>query len=272
VASSVAGVLALGIYGLLPPSDPLYHSQKLSYWLQGYDGRIDSHNTSGSTVVTPKDADEAVRQLGDKAMPTLLRMLSENDSKAMLKFLELAQRQHYITFRHVPAERLNAEAAWGFMALGPKGSNAVPGLVRIYKKKISPDSISRTAASLGYIGRPASNAVPVLLRAVDDRDGEVRRGAIFALGQIRAEPAEVVPALIASLQDPYSSRGSPNRVLAAQALGGYGVQAKPAVPALLQMANDPREFLASFTAEQSLKSIDPGAVARVNPRGLKPGY
>ena len=264
--------MALGVFGLLPPSDPIYHGQKLSYWVQGYDGRIDSRISGNSTVVTPKEADEAVRQLGDRATPTLLRMLAERDSKAMLKFLELAERQHYITFRHVPAERLNAEAAWGFMALGPKGSNAVPGLVRIYKSRISPESVSRTAASLGYIGRPASNAVPALLRGVDDKDGEVRRGAIFALGQIRSGPAEVVPALIASLQDPYSSKGSPNRVLAAQALGGYGVQARPAVPALLQMANDPHEFLASFTAEQSLKSIDPGAVAKVNPRGLKPGY
>ena len=77
----------------------------------------------------------------------------------------------------------------------------IGGLIRVAQDSTSafrPAAIGR----LGMFGAAASEAVPVLLPLVDDREMMVRLMAINALGQIHAQPDVAIPALTNHLADP----------------------------------------------------------------------
>jgi HEAT repeat protein len=59
----------------------------------------------------------------------------------------------------------------------------------------------------------------------------IRNNAVFALGQIGAQPAMVVPALTRCLEDPFDN----TRANAANALAVFKKDARSAVPALLKL-------------------------------------
>jgi len=90
--------------------------------------------------VEQQEADEAVRQAGTNALPTLLRMLRAKDSVQKVKFLALAERQHFIKIKYTPAEELNYRALSGFGVLRAKAQSAVPALIEIANKNVSHDS------------------------------------------------------------------------------------------------------------------------------------
>ena len=82
---------------------------------------------------------------------------------------------------------------------------------------------SDMARTLGRIGKPA---IPALIRALQSKDPDLRRFAAQALGQMRDEAGEAVPALIAALDDPALE------ATVANTFGRIGPAAAPAVPAL----------------------------------------
>ena len=89
------------------------------------------------------------------------------------------------------------------VALTKMGKDAVPVLIQALQ---DPDVSVRVALPLGQIGTPdaikaANSAVPTLIQALQDPD--VRLNAALALGQIGTPDAikEAVPALIKALQD-----------------------------------------------------------------------
>jgi HEAT repeat protein len=88
--------------------------------------------------------------------------------------------------------------------------------------------------ALGYLGKGVDEAVPALLRAMDDTQPQVRHEAVGALGLLKARAA--VPAIVAMLREgdrPYL------RVRAALALAQIGPDAEEARSALLdQLGRD----------------------------------
>jgi CheY-like chemotaxis protein len=56
------------------------------------------------------------------------------------------------------------------------------------------------AGALGEIGPGASDAVPVLVKALDDENANVRQSAAYVLGQIGPSASEAVPKLIEALE------------------------------------------------------------------------
>jgi HEAT repeat protein len=93
------------------------------------------------------------------------------------------------------------------------------------------------------------------LREAGSTNEEVRLNAVRTLAWIHAEPSVVVPALVASLSDTNVFV----REVAAEGLGGFGTDARQAVPALLRLLSDPAEYVAPSNA---LKKIDPDAAAK----------
>lgn len=77
-------------------------------------------------------------------------------------------------------------------------------------------------------------AVPELIKALEDEDPEVRSAAAVALGQIGPDAKTAVPNLIWALSD----RETEVRMYAALGLRGIGPDAKDAVPELLRALND----------------------------------
>ena len=176
--------------------EPVYQGKSLSVWLQGY---IQGGSYIG--VWPEPEVDEAVRQIGTNAIPTLLHMLRAHDSKLKLALLRLSYK-HDFTGMWVHSSIFSPwQAATAFHALGANASNAVPRLIQIYRDKISVDSQGGCAEALGWIGSAASGAIPDLMSAATNLDHTLRAVAIEALGHIHAKPELVLPLLTTSLQD-----------------------------------------------------------------------
>ncbi len=92
-------------------SEPTYQGKPLTYWLKGFG--------SGSPDEVTLKANEAVRQIGTNAIPTLLRLLKAKDSKFKLKFIQLTSKQHLINikWRTSGKQQLEAEIGFGFFGL-----------------------------------------------------------------------------------------------------------------------------------------------------------
>jgi HEAT repeat protein len=237
--------------------EPVYQGRALSYWLEGYDtGNDNQTHPKGPSPPTFVEANEAIRQIGTNAVPALLQMLEQKDSKFKLAIMGLLQMQHLIKIPNSSANR-NFEANQGFVALCPRASNAVPQLIEIFDRNPAPFPKQAIPAILGYIGPPAVQAIPALLRGVTHTNGIVRGNAIFALRQIHAVPHLVVPALIKCLNDPDIWV----RAQAVRSLGVFGKDAQLAVPALIQLWQKEPLRLATSTPTSNLElSLDGGIV------------
>lgn len=125
---ALAGVIAWQVLHL---REPVYQGKRLSSWLEAYK----LHGVAGVETWQVRGeqqkADEAVRQAGTNALPTLLRTLWAKDSALKLKLMDLAGRQHFIKVKYTPAEELNYRACWAFGVLRAKARSAVPALIEI---------------------------------------------------------------------------------------------------------------------------------------------
>src|SRR5437773_6189772 len=246
---ATAGVI---VWQGLREREPVYQGKPLSVWLQRY-------NTHGSFIglrPEPK-ADEAVRQIGTNAIPTLLHMLSAHDSKLKLALMRSSGKYHFMGIPVVPAFFPTRQAAAAFHALGANASNAVPRLIQTYREKIGSDSQCGCAEALGWIGPAASEAIPDLVSAATNSDNTLRWVAVAALAHLHAEPEFVLPVLVAALRDP----DPVVRKHAVWTLEGLGAAAELAVPALTQSLVDSNFFM-STDVSNALKAIDPAAAAK----------
>jgi len=131
----------------------------------------------------------------------------------------------------------------------------VAALIQRLKDKNTNVKVRRNAAlALGFMKANQKEAVPALVAALKDPDAEVRRDAAFALGEIGPGAKEAVPALIAALKDP---DGGVRRI-AIGVLGMIGLGAKEAVPALIAALKDPDAGVRG-SAAQALGWIGLGA-------------
>jgi len=106
-----------------------------------------------------------------------------------------------------------------------------------------------TARLLAHCGKPA---VPALADVAETSDNPFKRlYALLALQEIGPQAAEAVPALIRMLNERGESK-DPEAV--ANALGGIGPSARAAVPALEKALADPDESVHAAAAE-ALKKI-----------------
>jgi hypothetical protein len=261
----LAGAAGIALLALRPAPEPVYQGKRLSVWLHGYEG-LNMINMDRRRETT-----EAVRNMGTNVIPFLLRRLRQTDSSFNNRLLQLLAKQHIVKISYTPARDLNLEAEEAFNALGARASNAVPELIRIYSGNISKDSQWTVAASLGSIGPAASNAVPLLLEHASagptsntnntffsEAVQPVRRSAITALGRIHAQPATVVPVLAELLGESNLSI----QTSAAIALGEFGSNAKPAVPAMIKFYNNETDNMAKAGTGATIKRIDPEAAAK----------
>ena len=132
------------------PPEPTYHGKPLSAWLESYFG--------GGSVIGAwpnPETDEAIRQIGTNAIPTMLKMLKARDSKWKFALAELSRKQDFVRIKlplswwgsYVPT----ITAAQGFVALGATASNAVPQLIEIFRKN-APQSQLCSVIALGSVG------------------------------------------------------------------------------------------------------------------------
>jgi len=237
---------------LRPDPEPIYQGKPLSYWLRGFD--------SGSTPSAQGKADEAMRQIGTNAIPTLLRMLKPTDSQFKLNLIQFAKKQNLINIKWRTAWTLHREALFGFRCLGPQGKTAVPALLEIYNERRSGQYYRDCvffAQTFATMGPDASNAVPQLVQDTTDTKIYTRLYAVGALAGIHARPDLALPALVKSLSDPIDTI----RAEAIAGLGAFGTNAQSAVPDLLKALADPSPAVRN-NAASALQQIDPEAAAK----------
>ena len=255
------------------PREPVYKGRTLHYWLRGYRAGGQQWNDSNQQL-----ADEAVRHFGTNSFPILLEMVTARETAASLKlvrwsvkwrrwarklpFVKIAPYPRYQSYDAV-------EASHAFRTLGPQASNAVPALVRLLDQDLPPPNHEMILGVLGFIGPSAKEAVTAVLRDLRAPDPSYRENAFFALCHIHPESELVVTNAIQALSDgDYTVCAQ-----AAKALEMYGAEAKPAVPALLEMIQKwsgrpftPRRYPVFIypdeAAKEALKAIDPEAALK----------
>ena len=136
-------------------------------------------------------------------------------------------------------------------ALGAIGASAVPQLIETLKDENG--STRRMAAyALAAVGAPAVSALSEALQHTDDA---VRVEATYALAQIGDAAELAIPALIERAKD----ENAEVRRYLAEAFGGLGTTAAPAVPALTDMVASDEDGHARFEAALALAQIGPAA-------------
>jgi HEAT repeat protein len=182
---------------------------------------------------------------------------------ALIKLLESAQEEKF------------KQSAVG--ALAKIGKKAVPALIELCEDKRADSAFKRSAANvLGEIGEQAKEAVPALLKLLDNpqditkivvaqalghigdkaaapalikllgdpkAEEDVREAVSRAVGAIGEKGAPVVPALTHMLEDPQADRDT--KWYAGEALGWIGKNAAPAVPVLIRLLEDPNASIAT---------------------------
>ncbi len=136
-------------------------------------------------------------------------------------------------------------------ALGTIGEPAVPQLIETLSDENGPTR-RMAAYALAAVGTPA---VPALSEALQHTEDAVRIEATYALAQIGDSAETAIPTLIEHAKDPAAEV----RRYIADAFGGIGPAAAPAVPALIEMLENDEDKQARFEAALALAQIGPAS-------------
>jgi HEAT repeat protein len=149
----------------------------------------------------------------------------------------------------------------------PPRREDVPKLLASLKKSPSAKERAFAADQIGRLGQIQASAVkdciePLLLALKKDTDSDVRRASAEALGKIAPDPEmyETIPALTEALKDKSLDVG----LAAVTALGRYGADARPALPAL-------REFQKTKATDKKLGQIVTAAIKEISGAKKKGG-
>jgi len=254
-------LLALAVLGglvweIMRNREPVYEGEPLSFWLQGYD-------QDQRTETSIQAADQALQHLGTNAIPTLLRLIQAEDPPLERKLFAWLGKQHYVKVHHISDFERRNQALIGFGKLGADGRGAVPDLLKIHQHGRTTEDRVCVIRALGSIGPAAKSAMPRLLEwlatqsdVYNRSDLCIRGNLVWAIGQIHSDPQAAVPELIKYLAD---NEKSGITATAIHALGAYGADAKPAIPALLHSLNRQDRFVPQ-EAYNALKQIDSNSV------------
>ncbi len=227
-----------------------------------------------------KDADEttmryamdAFAALGAPAVPRLTNALKHEKFRVEIAYAlgrigpaaagatgELAK---LVEDKH---SRVAHEAIIALGDIGPGAKDAVPALTKALEQADDRDlNFGAIAFALGKIGPGAAAAESALLKQLESKDDNVRLLSAWALAQICPASADVaakaVPVLAAGLALPVVE----DRLLSAEALGGFGPLAKSAAESLKKAATDENKDVQEAVAT-ALKAVEQTAAAPTTP-------
>jgi hypothetical protein len=261
----LASVAVAGAVVLIWPKErePVYQGKTLSQWLELHNGGV----ITWAGEVQVREAGKALRCIGSNGVPFLLRWAEYQPPAWKKKFSGIIRRLPVdLNFKDWKAER--AALAWLALGdLGPQARSAIPELTRLMNDTNVVFDYQEPVYTLGHLGEEAlkpllavlSNprhqyctaaalviatmkglgtnrvqAVPILIRHLNDKDNAVATVAARALGRLGYEPALAVPALTSYLND---SRPSV-RVAAVRSLGLFHKEARGAVSDLVHVLTD----------------------------------
>jgi len=265
-AVALAAAAAWAAWFLLSQREPAYNGKSLSAWIdQRY--RYLPNARDLPDLAKAEEAQDAIRQIGTNALPSLLAMVRTRDSAIKKRLLAFNQRQNILRVPLKPASYYHSRATYGFGALRSAARPAVPALIELLQ---DPDKEVRASAAscLALLGPNAREAVPALMQTLNAEGngwGPVLIDSMMALGAIHSDPEKVIPLLLEYVDGPRKQWNY--AVPAMEALTRYREQATSAVPAILPYLNDPDESHRS-AADAALCAIDPQGTDRARRAAL----
>jgi HEAT repeat protein len=200
------GLVLLGVLLLQWETGSYYGGRSLEDWVQVY-CRFDENSPDAQA----QEAKAAISIIANRELPKLVEQVAYD-----------------------PSPRRQRAVAWG---------RRVPKWLRhpvIMKPLLVDEDEARTELAgtalrvLGASGRPA---LPELTKlALESPSPVVTRRALWAMGRIGPEALPVVTAAITNVNHP-------SRAYALDCLVDYGTNAKPLVPVLRQLENDPNSLI-----------------------------
>ncbi len=244
--------IAMGLFALVTfvfivaHREPAHHEYRLGFWL----GYLTSDRPERREMAV-----SALRQMGDSALPHLLRMVEFGDTnlqaQAVLAFVAMDGRAQSATPQLEQLLRNEAASLPAARALAGIGRSSLPVLTNALASEVRYVR-NNAARGLGLLHSDAQVAVPLLIHVLDDQDDDLRFFASRALGYIAERPDQTVPALVTRLVD----SNLEVRKIAARSLAQFHARAKTAVPALLKaLASADDSF--KETVAFALEEIDP---------------
>jgi HEAT repeat protein len=237
VAVAALFILPATRYGILQfvSSEGYYDSRPVSYWARNLKSE-DPQERSQAAFILGHIGPEA-----KETVPALAALLKDKEGIV----------------------RVNAALA--LFKLGSDAREAVPELTDALKDEVPLVRMDATLA-LFKLGEHSKSAIPALLAAMREERNRpvivvfhksIRQQALAAIGRVGAGAQEVVPDIVAVLQDKEEGM----RRSAASALKDIGPSARAAVPQLLLALKDPSEEVRTDVAA-ALKTIDPDAATK----------
>ncbi len=196
----VALAALVGLCLVFRNPEPRYRGKPLSYWLKDWSQPL-RQGIGGNPIVAfqeivdrRKNGTAAVLQAGTNALPTLIWMLRERDTRFKVfcrqcRVGQWLERRNLLPHSFAPASLDNRTAAQAMSLLGASASAAVPDLIEVMESNSDAESRRAAAGCLGAIGTNAAPAIPALARrSILDEDSLVRmaaRGALQTMGMAR---------------------------------------------------------------------------------------
>jgi HEAT repeat protein len=261
--------------------EPSYQGRPLSSWLEDLDPH--SPRTKSDAAV------EAVRKIGPKALPEIIRLLNTRKS-TVTEGKKWLSDHHVLGMSSVEVWEKHVRAVRACVALGRDAKPALSALIALSTDGVdnwvtdeyviealgnigpdaaaptidlltSPNVTVRTSAAyfLGKFRSRAMVVVPPLVNCLHDGDFTVRYKAAESLGKIAEEPAIAIPALVKEYR---AETFLSIRCLECLALGEFKQQARSAETPLLAALDSTNQF-ERVVAAIALARIEPESTSTV---------
>ena len=244
VIGSVLVVLGLLFWMLI--REPHHNGKPLSYWLeQGTIRRGAPLSIPMSPAEYPDEAIEAIQAIGTEAIPMLVDLLDTRESS-------LFRRLRLFLFRHrIRTDTPQLKEARAIGALVALGKDSIPALLELWD---SEEELRPHVLSIYRKVGPDSRMISRLFEGLEDSLGTVRANSAYHLSRSDAQPGEVLPRLVAALNQELDPAG---RKALAFSVGRYGEVAKPYLPSLIPIYQREDEHVQARIAAA-------GAVVRID--------
>ncbi len=234
-------------------NDPVCQGRRLSAWLDQYD---ENHWKAHGNRELEAQASNAIREVGTKAIPRYLGMITTHDSALHRRMRSLLPQRLFALLPGRDANQIRFRGASGLIALGAGATPALPSLASILRSQDGSDRLLALMV-LRQLDPVAVDSLPFIADRLKDPDFGIKSYALRSLGEMRRQPDRTVSVLIGYLDSTAGRRGSdPLRGTALWALRQFGADAKPAIPTLIRLWEEGDNVLRPFI-EHTLIQIDP---------------
>ena len=196
-----------------------------------------------------------------ESLPTLTEKLSDPETSVRVKAAQAiwridrdAELTVPVLVRALRDRHVGSDAKFVLGEIGPAARKAVPALVQSLREERVGRPLRTPPSSALALGRIGGPSVAELIPVLKNDHPEVRTSAVIALGFIGKPAHDAVPHLMPLLAD----NNLEVRQAAALALGSIEPDNRELVPALKQLARDDDIFLAG-AASAMLRNLDPAA-------------